>query len=126
MVSITWFGYFTDAAWERTVESLRTCGWSGSDVSNIEDLGANEVELVIEDDTYDGKTRAKVKWINKIGGVALGAPLAGDKMKAFAAAMQQKIKSLGAVKPAQPKQVKPARPSSIEEPPPLTDADLNF
>lgn len=126
MPSITAYLYFTDAAWERSVESLRLCGWAGTDISTLEGLDENEVELVIEDDTYDSKTRPKVRWINRVGGVALGAPLAGDKMKSFAAAMQQKIKSLGAVKPAQPKQAKPARSSAIEEPPPLTDSDLNF
>src|SRR4051812_44973200 len=80
--SILWFGYFTDKTFERTVESLRHCGWKGSDVLELDtpqaDLNANEVVLVIEHETYEGKTRAKVAWVNARGGVGITTPLAAD------------------------------------------------
>lgn len=134
---ITWHGYFTEKTTERTIESLRLCGWAGDDLTEIAEsnpaanLGANEVELVIEDETYDGKTRAKVQWVNRIGGaLALKAPLAGDKLKAFAAEMRGTIRGLDASAARKPAPRSAARPTpGIEAPngpPAHTDDDIPF
>src|SRR4051794_18119735 len=65
---VTWFGYFnTPENAKRTIESLRTCGWTGTDITELTGIDANEVELVVEHEEYNGKTRAKVRWINEIG-----------------------------------------------------------
>jgi hypothetical protein len=129
---ITWFGYFSDKTFERTIESLRHCGWTGHDLTDLTGLDANEVELVIEDeDDEDGNPRARVRWVNRKGGLALKAPLTGDKAKTFAASMRDKIKALDASagRPTQAKPVATAkRPPvgahGIQTPPPLTDDDL--
>ncbi len=95
---ITWFGSFsrnkgqgTKTPFERTIESLRACGWKGDDLSNLEGIDANEVSLVVEHDNYNGKILAKVKWVNRAGGLALKAPMSADKAKAFAAKMRGEV-----------------------------------
>jgi len=64
---IAWFGFFTEATAERTIQALRVCGWTGDDLSDLSGFDANEVELVVEHEEYQGKTTAKVKWVNKVG-----------------------------------------------------------
>jgi hypothetical protein len=66
--SITWFGALTKDAIDGTIKALRTCGWAGDDLASPDGLERNEVELDIVHDTYNGKTAAKVKWVNRIGG----------------------------------------------------------
>ena len=74
---------------EMTIEELIACGWDGEDWDNWTGLGTAEVELVIVHDTYQGKTKAKVAFINTPGnGVALKAPMVADDRKAFAAQMK--------------------------------------
>jgi hypothetical protein len=129
MAAITWYGYFSEKAWERTVESLRHCGWQGADLTDLSGLGDKEVELVIEDEEYDGKVRPKVRWINKPGAMSIKAPLAGDRAKAFAAQMKDRIKALDAAagKPkAQPKRAPAPHIGANGGPPPLSDDDINF
>lgn len=112
-VKINWFGYFTEKSRERTIESLRTAGWTGDDLTDLSELATRDdipqVELVIENETYEGKTRAKVQWVNQPGSVHGGKVLAPDKAKAFAAMMKATIAATdfrhGLKKPA------PARPS---------------
>ena len=90
---ITWFGYFTEKTTDRTMEALRLCGWLGDDISDLSSInGACDVTIVVEAEEYEGKWNAKVKWINRLGGggIALNAPMAGDKAKSFAATMRAK------------------------------------
>lgn len=128
---VSWYGYFTEGAIARTIESMRHMGWKGEDLEHLEDLGANEVELVVDEEEYEGKLYTKVKWVNRVGGLAMKAPLAGEKKKAFAAAMKTKIRAIDAAagvrKPAQAngQKASPAQ-SGPPEPPPLNDADLPF
>lgn len=70
-----WYGFFTEKAADRTLESLQHCGWSSDelkDIINLDDEGCrralpNVVELVIENETYNGRTVEKVRWVNAIG-----------------------------------------------------------
>lgn len=124
--SIVWRSYFTEDTWQRTVESLRHCGWEGSDVSSVTGLDANEVELVIEDEEYNGKTFPKVRWVNKPGGLAIKAPLTGDKLKAFSAVMQERIKSMGPAPKSRPRAAQPQADVLSYGAPPLTDDDIPF
>lgn len=85
---ITWWGYFTDKAADRTLKALALAGWDGEDLSVLNGLGNNEVLLVIADDTYNGETRQRVQWINPLQG-----PISKNKMStadkaAFAAKMK--------------------------------------
>ena len=109
---ITWYGYLTDAAFNRTIEALRHCGWKGDDLSDLQGLDANEVELVLAEEEYKGHVNIRVQWVNKPGGLAVKAPLAADKAKAFAASMRDRIRGLDASKgkPAAPAAKKPTPP----------------
>lgn len=136
--SITWFGFFTDAALERTIQSLRYCGWTGADLTDLAGMDANEVELVVDDEVYEGKTRTKVKWINRPGGLSLKSPMDGNRRKAFAASMRANIRAIDAGASPAPKQDKPApatRPQTRgalplaagrDAPPPIGDDDIPF
>lgn len=122
--NITWYGYFTEETMARTVESLRICGWKGDDLSVLDGLDANEVDLVIDEEVYEGKTQTKVKWINRSGGLALKAPLSDERKKAFAAAMRDRIRAIDA---AGGKRTATApKASRPPDPPPLTDQDIPF
>jgi hypothetical protein len=86
---VSWYGFFTEKSEERTIESLRICGWTGTDFSDIQ-VGA-EVSLVIENETYDGKTRQKVQWVNRPQGLAMKKQMGADAAKAFSAKMKGKL-----------------------------------
>jgi len=100
--SITWHGYLSEAAFARSVESLRHCGWKGDDLSDLAGLDANEVDIVIANEEYEGETHAKVRWVNKAGGLAVKSPMTPDKAKAFAAAMKGQVRAVDISKGAKP------------------------
>jgi hypothetical protein len=138
--SMTWFGYFTEKTEQRTFETLRTCGFKGTDLTDLSSLSGETptVELVVEAEEYNGEWRPKVKWVNNIGGGSLKSPLVGDQAKSFAARMAAKMKAFDATagKSAAPApkapaaKAAPARPSARppvrDELPPPGDDDIPF
>lgn len=110
---ITYYGYFTEKTEDRTLESLRYCGWRGDDLTDLSGIDANEVRIECENDTYEGKTRLKVAWVNGMGGLALKTPMTPDQTRAFAARMKAK---------AAASRMKVGAPPRNDAPPP-TDAD---
>lgn len=108
---ITWYGSLSEAAFDRTIESLRYCGWEGDDLSNLAGLDKNEVSLDIGWDDYGGQNRLKVNWVNRVGGVAMKDQLAGDELRAFAAQMKSRIAAIG-------KTPKPRQQQMRTDPPP--------
>lgn len=87
--SLTWFGFFSEKTADRTIESLRTLGWVGDDLSDLTGVDSNEVEIVVEHEEYEGRSQVRVKWINR-SGAALGLKERMDPgaAKAFAAQMR--------------------------------------
>jgi hypothetical protein len=77
---IEWKGWLGDKSAERTIESLRHCGWQGDDIGSfatgkMDGLDTNEVELVVEmkpyegtNESHKGKLFPEVRWVNKLGG----------------------------------------------------------
>jgi len=64
---ITAYFYFTqETNAKRSVESLKYCGCTHpeGDIMNMDGFGGAQVRLVIEHDTYEGDTKARVKWVN--------------------------------------------------------------
>jgi hypothetical protein len=128
--SISWYGYFSEKTWQRTVESLRICGWTGDDLTDFDggDLAGvdtHDVEIVVEEELdQEGTPRARVRWINMLrgSGIAVKQPLAGTELKSFAAQMRGKILSLdGGKKPAAQK---PAPPASRKPAPRVNAQDV--
>ncbi len=105
---VRWTGYFTENTNERSIQSLQICGWRGEDLSefadgNLHGLDSNEVEIVVELETYtndngDEKTRPRVAWVNRAGGFlntesAMNEEAAqsfGDRMRGLVLAMKKK------------------------------------
>lgn len=88
--TITAFRFFSDRATQYAMKDLRTCGWTGDDVSEepLPGVIGTEVELVLEEEEYEGKVRVKVKWINSPNGVRTGNPLDPKRRKALGAKLK--------------------------------------
>jgi len=88
---ITWYGYFTDKAQKRTMDSLATAGIV--DLANLDAVAENKtlpaVDIVVEHEEYEGKIHAKVKWINS-GRSVLKKPMDAAQKADFAARMKAK------------------------------------
>lgn len=119
--SITWYGYLSEKAFPYTVEGLRNCGWTGDDLSDLSGIDANEVSIVIVTEEYEGKQHSKVRYVNKLGGLAVKSPMTADKAKAFAASMKAAIRAIDVAKGAgaKPSGSKPAGA-------PMADGDVPF
>ena len=113
---ITWYGYLTDKALERTVASLQILGWNpaehGGDIASLNGTGilaGAEAEVVVEAEEYNGDIQMKVKWVNERGG-GLGSGMGADEAATFASDLRAKI--MGAAKPQPAKSPGPARQST--------------
>lgn len=87
--TVSWSGWLhTDKTADRTINSLRAMGFAGTaDDLASGDLGEllNEVSIVVEHADYEGKTSARVAWVNP-----LKRTLAPDKAKALADRLRAK------------------------------------
>jgi len=116
--SITAYRSFTDEAFDYSLDALRTCGWKGDDFDDLTGLDRNEVVLVLENETYEGETKLKVKYINSTGGLALKTVMEPSQVKGFAAKMRDKIRAADAKAGRLPGQ-KPAAGETWEGRPPV-------
>ena len=99
---LPWFGFFTENAWERTIESLRYCGFQGDDLSTLGEQTLDQVVSVkVEHNTNknSGQVYARVAFVNELGagGVRLADAMTSDEVRDFAAMMKSKI--AGRVRP---------------------------
>lgn len=107
--TITWYGGFgSDAAFEYTMKAIRRCGWTGSDINNVE-LAETPVSILIEEEEYNGKVRTKVKAIGNGGGGGIKS-MDPNAAKSFAAKMAGRIKAFDLKNGGPPKAA--ARPSN--------------
>lgn len=92
---ITWYGYFTERTEERTLESLRYCGWEGDDISNLGSVTKNDVQIVVEMERSDDGHYARVRWVNRSGtALALKSHMNDEQKRAFAARMKGKAMTM--------------------------------
>jgi hypothetical protein len=96
--SITWFGFFTDKTFDKTVEALRALGWTGPDLTELPALAeagdlAQVVEIVVGHEEYGGELSARVRWVNKPGAgrVKLEKPMSADEARMFAARVRARM-----------------------------------
>lgn len=86
----TWRSYFnTSENAERSLKSLRYCGWDGDDLESIssEQLH-NLVQVTIEHQEYEGKTYPRIVWVNQLGGLAIKTKMDESTKRAFAQRMR--------------------------------------
>jgi hypothetical protein len=134
---ITWYGYFTDKTLDRTLESLDHCGWEGDDLSNLDGIDRNEVYLVIEHEPdQQGEIRARVRWVNAAGGIAMQNRMDAASAASFAARMRGEVlarrQAKGQAPAAQQRQpaprgnTQPRREPPLRAAPPPTDDDIPY
>lgn len=107
--------YTSDKAWEYTERDLKTCGWDAeangfqfeqfnSEPSPI--LG-NEVSITVEEEEYNGKTRTRVKSINR-------PSLTADKAGSLAAQLRERLRNRPGMKvPAGETATAEAKPDTL-------------
>lgn len=122
---ITWYGYFTDETWERTIDSLRIMGWGGTDLDDLSGIESEEVRLVIaHEPDLQGELRARVRWVNALGGIAVKERMDAGAARAFALEMKGKILAHGARQgSATRKQQRPTAQVGHVMPPPAEGED---
>jgi hypothetical protein len=103
---ITWYGYFTEKTEATTLKALRALGWASESLADLSGVDTNEVEVVVAyEQGLDGVERARVRWINAIGGggLAMKSKMSEDQARAFAERMRGKVLATAkAAPPAQP------------------------
>ena len=79
-VPMTWYGFFTDRAWETTEKALRALGWDPTehdyqlDALNPQDpyetpIRGAQAQLVLEhEDDGEGGQRIRIRWVNSVNG----------------------------------------------------------
>jgi hypothetical protein len=109
--TITWIAVFHDTAdrngvtgSERIIQSLQYMGWQGDDLTELMEISdedamrllPNEVSIACDVETYEGKTRLKVQWINEVGSGRFAFKEAASKndLRSFAAQMKSTVRSL--------------------------------
>lgn len=126
---VVWRGFFTEKTQIRTIESLEHCGWTGTDITDLTGIDANEVELVIEHEDYTNEegvtsTQAKVRWVNAIGGISKMEPMAEGAAKAFAATLKGHILGHRAAKNAKGGARNGGKSGGSSGGPPVDDAPM--
>ena len=132
---MSWIGYLTEKAEERTLKTLRLCGFAGDDIDKFADQRpTNEVQLDVQDEIDDkGQTRTRIAWVNDPtfgGGMKMENALGGADLRKFGAQFKSKLKAMPAMKTVDAK--REAAPSGEGEPwngndspdPPPSDPDF--
>jgi hypothetical protein len=80
--------YFSQEAAPYSTARLRACGWKGDDLSEpLAGLGANEIEIEVSYEEYEGKQRMKVQIASGGGQFKTKNPATDPKAWAAGAAM---------------------------------------
>jgi hypothetical protein len=99
--TIAWQSYFGDnkdrggkTLTERTIDALRVCGWKGDDLMDLSSVTANEVEIVVQEEEYQGETRLKVRYVQEVGTAAkfMPEPMAPTNAARLAARIKPRIR----------------------------------
>lgn len=89
--TVTWRGFLTEKTQERTIEALRACGWTGTDIASVTFPPNAQVQIETETEEYEGKQHSKVKWVNAIRGPSTQGAMSEIEAKTFAAKMKGAI-----------------------------------
>ena len=71
---------------EWATKDLRTCGWTSNDIREQDGLGTTKFNVVEQEDTYNGKTTWRVKYLNafRVGLDSIEADEFADAFLAYA------------------------------------------
>lgn len=98
---VDWQGYFGDnkdrggkTLTERTTDAMKCCGWQGDDIRELSTITRNEVEIVVQEEEFNGTYRMKVRFIQPIGTAAkfMPQPLEGRYADDFAKRIQARLR----------------------------------
>lgn len=116
--TLWWNGYLTEKSIQITAKALVNCGLKGTDYDELA-KGAESgmlnmeapVEVEVQNEEFEGKTRSKIAWVNRPGGAKFMEPgLAAQKLKGL---------NLGGA-------VAAARAETGIKAPPVKEDDLGF
>lgn len=133
---MNWVGWLSPAAIENTMKTLvEALDFNGDDTidpaTNMLNAGAlnkeKDVELVIDTEEYEGKSRLRIKWVNAPGGgpgfKTLAAPVAKAHLDNLGFKAYFNLQKQGSGKAAPV----PAALNSMQQPKgPIAEADLPF
>lgn len=91
--TIDWYGYLSEKTQERVIEILETCFGINWNWENITFAG-QEVEVVVEQDDYNGKTSFKAKWLNNPNMDRTSGGKSPEEIEAAKAEAQAKAKEI--------------------------------
>lgn len=93
--TVTTFLYFTDKAEKQAIERLRALGWDGSD--DFRGISANEVDVQVKYETYQGAEKMKVEIVTGAGRVVLRDTMNDQQKRGFMAKLQKLNSQAGGV-----------------------------
>lgn len=118
---IYWDGWLTDNAFERTIETLVAAFGFDGDLNGLEagsqTLAGMPCQIEVEMEEYNGKSRAKVKWLNPPGYEYVAPVLpVEDKQAILATFNKRAMQTAKAMKKETPKAATPAAASDDDIP----------
>ena len=116
--------YFSDAAAPYALEKLRACGWTGDDVTDLRGIDANEIQLQVKYEMFDGSERMKTDIATGGGGrIVLDTPMDAAAKRGFAARMKTAAKGVPATKAQAARPAPSGGSSSLVDPESPDDDD---
>jgi len=79
---------FSDAAAPYAVQRLRACGWKGNDLTRLDGIDANEVDVQVKYEEYKGEQKMRVEIMTGGGRVKFKQEMDDRAKRAFAARMK--------------------------------------
>jgi len=89
--SLTWYGNFSNevagehSRTEWTKIDLKKMGWDGKDILALDGMGTKPFRVLIEPNTFNGKTKMQIKRIFSGGGLAVKNRMTDEEKRIFAA-----------------------------------------
>jgi hypothetical protein len=90
--TITWYGYFSDAAYMGTLKAMRAMGFKGQDVTDLSSIHGGKCIVVIEHEPdLNGNPRDRVKWVNALNTPMMKSQMNTAQTATFASKMKARI-----------------------------------
>ena len=85
--------YINASTLEFVIERLRACGWKGDDISNLAGVDANEIDIEVSVEEYQGKQRNKYNIMTGGGRFSVSRPVDPKMFNAKFAALRGAVGS---------------------------------